>query len=132
MTSAAVLGLGFAATALTARQLILAGEAWMLAPPKLRQFYKGGFDEQMSRREAALILGIRESAAKNKVMEAHRKVMMANHPDAGGSPFVSTKVNEAKEVLFRPDARPRKKVPCGGSTPWGGTRLVKRWPPIGP
>jgi ribosomal protein S4 len=33
MSSAAVLGLGFAATALTARQLILAGEAWMLAPP---------------------------------------------------------------------------------------------------
>ncbi len=100
MSSAAVLGIGFAATALTARQLILAGEAWMLAPPKLKQFYKGGFDDQMSRREAALILGIRESAAKNKVMEAHRKVMMANHPDAGGSPFVSTKVNEAKEVLL--------------------------------
>ena len=98
MSSAAVLGLGFAATALTARQLILAGEAWMLAPPKLKQFYKGGFDETMSRREAALILGIRESSAKNKVMEAHRKVMMANHPDAGGSPFVSTKVNEAKEI----------------------------------
>jgi DnaJ family protein C protein 19 len=73
MSSAAVLGIGFAATALTARQLILAGEAWMLAPPKLKQFYKGGFDDQMSRREAALILGIRESAAKNKVMEAHRK-----------------------------------------------------------
>ena len=106
MTSAAVLGLGFAATALTARQLILAGEAWMLAPPKLRQFYKGGFDEQMSRREAALILGIRESAAKNKVMEAHRKVMMANHPDAGGSPFVSTKVNEAKEVLLGKKTKP--------------------------
>ena len=87
MSSAAVLGIGFAATALTARQLILAGEAWMLAPPKLKQFYKGGFADQMSRREAALILGIRESAAKNKVMEAHRKVMMANHPDAGGSPF---------------------------------------------
>ena len=100
MSSAAVLGLGFAATALTARQLILAGEAWMLAPPKLKQFYKGGFDETMSRREAALILGIRESSAKNKVMEAHRKVMMANHPDAGGSPFVSTKVNEAKEILL--------------------------------
>ncbi len=41
-----------------------------------------------------------EEEKKNKVMEAHRKVMMANHPDAGGSPFVSTKVNEAKEVLL--------------------------------
>ena len=48
---------------------------------KLRQFYK--VVRRAMADEAALILGIRESAAKNKVMEAHRKVMMANHPDAG-------------------------------------------------
>jgi DnaJ homolog subfamily C member 19 len=54
----------------------------------------------MTRREAALILGVRESAAKAKVMEAHRRVMMANHPDAGGSVFLSTKINEAKALLL--------------------------------
>ena len=37
----------------------------------------------MTRREAALILGIRESAAEERVKEAHRKIMIANHPDAG-------------------------------------------------
>jgi DnaJ-class molecular chaperone len=46
-----------------------------------------------------LILGVRESAAKAKVLEAHRRVMMANHPDAGGSAFLSTKINEAKTLL---------------------------------
>ena len=46
-----------------------------------------------------MILGVRESAAKAKVLEAHRRVMMANHPDAGGSAFLSTKINEAKTVL---------------------------------
>ena len=32
--------------------------------------------------------------------KAHRRVMTANHPDAGGSDFVATKVNSAKDVLL--------------------------------
>ena len=41
-----------------------------------------------------------ESAAKGKVLEVHRRVMMANHPDAGGRAFLSTKINEAKALLL--------------------------------
>lgn len=37
----------------------------------------------MTRREAAMILGIRESAPEDKVKEAHRRIMIANHPDSG-------------------------------------------------
>lgn len=59
----------------------------------------------MTRREAALILGVRESAAKAKVLDAHRRVMMANHPDAGGSAFLSTKINEAKALLLKGKSR---------------------------
>lgn len=44
-------------------------------------------------------LGIRESAAEAKVKEAHRRIMIANHPDAGGSSYIATKVNEAKDML---------------------------------
>lgn len=44
--------------------------------------------------------GVRESAPEEKVKEAHRRIMIANHPDAGGSSFLATKVNEAKEVLL--------------------------------
>lgn len=36
--------------------------------------------------------GIRESAPEEKVKEAHRRIMIANHPDAGGSSFVAAKV----------------------------------------
>lgn len=32
--------------------------------------------------------------------EAHRRIMIANHPDAGGSSYIATKVNEAKDMLF--------------------------------
>jgi len=60
---------------------------------------QGGFLPDMTRREAALILGVREAAAAERVRAAHRKLMIANHPDAGGSPYLASKVNEAKEML---------------------------------
>lgn len=44
--------------------------------------------------------GVRESAPEEKIKEAHRRIMIANHPDAGGSSFVAAKVNEAKDILL--------------------------------
>ena len=61
---------------------------------------QGGFQAEMTKREAALILGLRESAAVEKVKEAHRRIMIANHPDSGGSSFLATKVNEAKDMML--------------------------------
>ena len=43
----------------------------------------------------------RESAPPDKVKEAHRRVMVANHPDAGGSHYLASKINEAKDVMLR-------------------------------
>lgn len=55
----------------------------------------------MSRREAALILVLPErgAIAKEKLRKSHRALMLLNHPDRGGSPYLATKVNEAKEFL---------------------------------
>jgi len=69
--------------------------------PRAPKRYKGGFEEAMTRREAALILGVREGADKKKVQEAYKRVMMLNHPDLGGSAFVTTKINEAKDMLAK-------------------------------
>lgn len=81
------------------------------------KYYKGGFDPKMNRREASLILGekytnntlrvfsiydfkgINPSANKNKVKDAFKKVMAANHPDRGGSPYIASKINEAKDFM---------------------------------
>ncbi|BBN13595.1 hypothetical protein Mp_6g04850 [Marchantia polymorpha subsp. ruderalis] len=47
----------------------------------------------------ALCDGGRESVAQDKIKEAHRRVMTANHPDAGGSDYLAAKINEAKDHL---------------------------------
>jgi DnaJ family protein C protein 19 len=63
------------------------------------RFLRGGFESKISKREAAQILGVRETASRDKIKEAHRRIMLLNHPDRGGSPYIAAKINEAKELL---------------------------------
>ncbi|XP_048747525.1 mitochondrial import inner membrane translocase subunit TIM14-like [Ostrea edulis] len=63
------------------------------------KYYKGGFEAKMSKREAGLVLGVSPSANKARVKEAHKRIMILNHPDKGGSPYLAAKINEAKDML---------------------------------
>ena len=89
------------------------------------QWVKGGFKAKMDRKEALAILGLKcvyppslhphsgqitshrdGSALKTKLKDAHRHIMLANHPDRGGAPYLASKINEAKDLLEK-DLRAR-------------------------
>lgn len=111
MATALMAGAAIAGAALLSRAALLslrtggrvagAAAAGAAGGPIPRAF-AGGFERPMDRKEAALILGlpVGGNPSKAAVREAHRRLMRANHPDSGGSTFVATKVNEAKELLL--------------------------------
>lgn len=110
MASTVLAGVGIATAAFLGRAGLVAFRRWK-NPEAVsaigRAFYKGGFEPKMTRKEAALILELNErtlgnrEVARDKIRKSHRKLMLLNHPDRGGSPYLATKVNEAKELLER-------------------------------
>ncbi|KAK9387665.1 hypothetical protein V1515DRAFT_599856 [Lipomyces mesembrius] len=104
MSHPIIIGVGIAAAAFATRVGIRAVQRFRNLPvgtgPGGKKFYKGGFDSKMNAKEALLILGLNEtSLSRSKLKEAHRRIMLLNHPDRGGSPYVATKINEAKDFL---------------------------------
>ncbi|VDP44996.1 unnamed protein product [Soboliphyme baturini] len=100
-------GLGIAAVGVLGRFAFKAGQQVfqtvkridLIPPGAFSKYYRGGFERQMTRREAFLILGISPSSSKERIREAHKRVMLLNHPDRGGSPYIAAKINEAKDFL---------------------------------
>jgi len=55
---------------------------------------------EMSRDEALQILGLTEGASEDDIVEAHRRLMQKLHPDRGGTSYLATVVNQAKDMLL--------------------------------
>ena len=51
--------------------------------------------------QALEILGLAPNPTKSQIIDAHRKLILANHPDRGGSTFLASQINKAKEVLLQ-------------------------------
>lgn len=110
-SSVIVAGLALAAIGFTGRAILRSSKVWSKtlqeswnALPNAEslvgsKYYKGGFETKMSKREAGLILGVSPAVSKSKLKDAHKRIMLLNHPDRGGSPYLAAKINEAKDLL---------------------------------
>ena len=54
----------------------------------------------MTREQAYAILDLRPGADAEQIKEAHRRLMMKLHPDHGGSNFLASQINRAKDILL--------------------------------
>ncbi|MEO9169135.1 MAG: hypothetical protein ABI230_12100 [Aestuariivirga sp.] len=55
----------------------------------------------MNKAEALAVLGLSASASADEIRAAHKKLLRAIHPDAGGSTYLSAKINAARDLLLK-------------------------------
>lgn len=54
---------------------------------------------RMTREEAASVLGVDVGASSEEVRAAHRRLIAQLHPDKGGTDYLASKINQARDVL---------------------------------
>ena len=61
------------------------------------QYFK---KENMTKKEALEILGLNEGASKEDIIKNHQRLVKKNHPDIGGSDWITKKLNKARDILL--------------------------------
>jgi hypothetical protein len=99
----------FGATLLLTRNIGLAVLSAMVAyslVSRAGRFFGAGPGEvpsprSMSLEEAYRVLELNRGATREDVQNAYRNLMKRNHPDQGGSTYIASKLNEAKDILLK-------------------------------
>lgn len=55
----------------------------------------------MSHDEALRVLGLEDGAGEDEIKSAHHRLIGSLHPDRGGSAYLASKINEARDVLLK-------------------------------
>lgn len=84
---------------------LLAISLWLTRLKTLYNFYNLFFRNNkknisMDKNEAFEILGLDLSATRDDIINAHRSLIEKNHPDKGGSDYLSAKINKARDILL--------------------------------
>lgn len=70
------------------------------APPESEPNRPAAADTTMTKAQAYEVLGLAPGASDDAIKEAHRRLMRANHPDSGGSTWIATRLNQARDILL--------------------------------
>lgn len=54
----------------------------------------------MNKKQACEVLGIEPGASKEEIIRAHKRMMQKVHPDRGGSDYLASQINQAKDTLL--------------------------------
>lgn len=69
-------------------------------PDSFREQDGGPSFDSMTRQEAYQILGVEPGVSQREIHEAWRRLIKGVHPDSGGSAFLATKINTARDILL--------------------------------
>ena len=61
---------------------------------------QSGNFKRMDREEALEILGLDRKATKEEIVERYNKLIKKNHPDLGGSEWITKRINKARDILL--------------------------------
>ncbi len=77
--------------------ILIAAGAWLIASEPRRP----APETSMGLTEARAMLGVSESAGREEIESAYRRLIQRVHPDLGGAPGLAAQLNAARQTLLR-------------------------------